>query len=174
MYDSRSRLRTDGIRRLTVASVKHMMLTMRAPMTHRGWGQRKNPARWGAAFCAFAFLTASHYCALEAFAAAPAHHEDSSHAEGHGHGAGLPANGDDGELCCIALQAILLPKSDLSFARSDAPVFQLPALETQWPELPAHLPRAASGLSPPIRDPVPSAPFYRTTYASHAPPVCLA
>jgi hypothetical protein len=135
--------------------------------------KRLKPLRgWVAVISAFAFLAAANYCTLEALAAHPAADETSHHSDSHD--AGVPARGDDGELCCMALQAILQPKTDFGLARSDALVFQLPALQARQPELPAHLFRVTSGLSPPIRDPAPRTPFYRTTFASHAPPAFLA
>ena len=142
----------------------------------------KQPQRiraWFAILCSVAFFGAINYCNLEAFAAHPTqshdahqsastgHHEEDSSAPTHHHD-------EDSVSCCAAMQALATSKSDFNLASHPA-----------WQRYPLALPslrlvsfltafRTASGLSPPVREPPSARPFYRTTYANHAPPARLA
>ncbi len=131
-------------------------------------------ARWIGLLCSTAFFAASNYCVLETLAAHPAPAEGSHHSDTAGHDSGIPARGDDGELCCIALQSVLLPATDLHLARPNVPVHSLSASEAPCPKLPITSPGSTIGWSPPERGSPPATPFYRTTFASHAPPAFLA
>lgn len=149
------------------------MTRRRAAQHHRQF------VAWIPVLCSVAFLAASNYCNLEAFATLPgqahdahesavaAHHADESSPPAHHH--------DEGALaCCAAMQAVTTPKIDFHVA--SASTWQV------HPVAPDALPlalllapsRAASGLSPPPREPAPDRPFYRAIYANHAPPVFLA
>ena len=138
-------------------------------MTTRRAEYRKRFMAWIAVGCSVAFVGASNYCNLEAVAAHPAGHqhdeESSTPAHHHEEGAGV---------CCSAMQAITTSKFDCHLASS--PAWQLPplALQSVWLVSFLEPSRTTSGLSPPAREPTPARPFYRTAFASHAPPVCLA
>ena len=132
-----------------------------------------------AVVCSFAFLAASNYCNLEAFAE-PTHHHPSSHqsasAEHHEDGASTPSNQHEEHsvFCCSAMQAVVA--SRLSYQLASSSVWQLHPLilESVWLVSVFAPTRTASGLSPPTQESPPARPFYRTTFASHAPPVSLA
>ena len=125
-------------------------------------------------FCSFAFLLASQYCALEAFAAPHEHgqHDASEHHDEHS--PAIPGHHDEAVQCCAALQAVVASRASVHLVSSS--VWQLHpfALQSIWLVSllePAH---AASGLSPPARALTSTLPFYRTAYASLAPPAYLA
>ena len=122
--------------------------------------------------CSVAFVLASNYCNIEALAGDGAHHETT----GEHHNENAPASGhDEATVCCDALQAVLASKLDVRLCPVTSWLSHPLALKSLRPDAllveAAHL---ATGLSPPTREPTPRTPFYRTTFASHAPPVRLA
>lgn len=149
-------------------------------MTRRS--ERRGRVRaWVAGVCSVAFVGAVNYCDLEAFAACPAHTDDSHHAaepaHHHGESPATPASHHEQEslTCCAAMQAVTAPKVAFQLASSPAWRLQPLVLGSSWITSLLEPSRPASGVSPPTREPPPPArPFYRTTYANHAPPVCLA
>lgn len=144
-------------------------------------GTRRNSIRaWFAILCSVAFFGASHYCNLEAFAAHPAHSESARHAASSAHhddeSSSTPADHheDESVACCAAMQAVTTPKVDFHLASS--PAWPLHPLALESSLIPSLLEpsRTPSGLRPPAREPPPVRPFYRTTFANHAPPASLA
>jgi len=119
-----------------------------------------------------AFLLATNYCICEAFSHT---HTDSSHqhsSSGHrDESTPTPEQGYDP--CCTTLQAIVTPQASLLLAGTWQPFFQHATLPVVDDVRSADLSLAPSGLSPPARAPTPSRPFYRTIFASHAPPAHL-
>ncbi len=125
-----------------------------------------------AVLCSFTFWAATNYCNLEALAAHPAQGEDSGQhhpAAGHHPGA-VPTPDDEDSLCCATLHAVPVTKVDMT-----------PKSLSQWidpvtvvlgRDVLTTRSRSTIGWSPPERGPTPE-PFYRTTYANHAPPVFL-
>ena len=121
-----------------------------------------------------AFVLAANYCICEAFSSDA--HEKASHQHapaGH-HDEEPPASHTQSDPCCATLQAVLptlshlpLPLASHSLL-SDLTVQSVDVLGL------ADLSFAPTGLSPPAREPTPARPFYRTTYANHAPPAHLA
>ena len=148
-------------------------------MMYRISGRRHSRASlWFAVVCAIAFLGASNYCNVEAFAAHPTPRQEAHHsatAEHHDEQSTTPAHHhDDGSLaCCSAIQAITASKFEFRLASAFAWQFHPPAPQSSWFASVPEPSRTASGLSPPAREPTPARPFYRTTFASHAPPVSL-
>ena len=148
-------------------------------MTMR-WNERQTSLNtWMAVVCSAAFLGASNYCNLEAFtahltrchethqSAATKDHDEESSIPTHHHDEGSVA-------CCAAMQALATSKSEFNPASHLTwQLYPLAPHSLQWASFLAPS-RAASGLSPPAREPTPARPFYRTTFASHAPPICLA
>jgi hypothetical protein len=127
-----------------------------------------------AVLCSFAFWAATNYCNLEALAAHPAQSENSSqhHSVDDHHGV-VPTPGGEEALCCETLHAVLVSKVDVtpkSLLQRTDPV----TIEALGRDILFASPRSAIGWSPPERGPTPPTPFYRTTYANRAPPVCLA
>lgn len=123
------------------------------------------------------FWAATNYCLLEALTTHPVHNENSHHSDqDHYPNKGLPRSGADEDLCCATLQALLPSKEEPHFSSLTgflSNALALPALR------PAALTftnpsRIASGLSPPTPETVPRPAFYRSVFASHAPPVFLA
>jgi len=120
-----------------------------------------------------AFFLAVNYCACEAVA-----HEHPDQASSHqhapaGHHDESPSN-EEYNPCCTNLQAIVTPQLSLHLATISHQLFQAIALPVADAVSLADLSLAPSGLSPPAREPTTPRPFYRTTFASHAPPVSLA
>lgn len=124
--------------------------------------------------CGAIFLWAIIYCQLDAFVPHPG---ESSHQEAsaeHQDGT-LPTPGhDEASLHCNTVQSLIALKFDVLLNPVTAQPFQATALESLQPDAFGEPFRLASGLSPPTRAPTPRTPFYRTTYANHAPPVRLA
>lgn len=119
-----------------------------------------------------AFLLATNYCLSEAFAASHTPSESSHHQAPSGHhDEGSPASGTQDDPCCTALQAILTPQPSLQLAATTHQLFQAMAVQAADAVRCADRSLAPSGLSPPPREPTPTRPFYRTTFANHAPPV---
>ena len=149
-------------------------------MSAHWFSKRYHVLHTGIAFsAAVAFLAAINYCNLEAFAAHPTQSHDthqSAAAEHHDEKSSTPAHHhEEGSVsCCSAIQAIATPESNFNLASSPAWQFQPLVLQSVWVVSFLEPSRPTSGLSPPAREPTPSRPFYRTTYANHAPPVCLA
>ena len=115
-----------------------------------------------ACLCSVAFLLANQYCALEAFAE---HHDE--------HAPAVPGHHDEAVQCCAVMQAVVASRANLHVASS--PAWQLHPLAFESVFVSVFEPTyAASGLSPPTQESPPAKPFYRTTFASHAPPVHLA
>ena len=148
-------------------------------MTTRLSESQKSFTKKIAIVCSVAFLGAINYCNLETFAAhstqshdthqsaATEHHDEESSTPAHHHDEGSVA-------CCAAIQALATSKSDFNLASNL--VWQLHPLVLHSLQLASFLApsRTESGLSPPTREPPQTRPFYRTTFASHAPPIFLA
>ena len=142
--------------------------------------QRKPLKGWVAIVCSVAFLGASNYCNVQAFAEQSASHHDmhQAAAANHHHDEETPTPAQHHEdcsvSCCSAMQAVVTPRVEYRFAASPIWQFHPLVLESLWLASFLEPSRTASGLSPPAREPTPVTPFYRTTFASHAPPICLA
>ena len=148
-------------------------------ITRRGGKRPQRIRTWFAILCSVAFIGAVNYCNLEVFAAHPTqshdahqsastgHHDEDSSAPAHHHD-------EDSVSCCAAMQALATSKPDFNLASSPAWQPHPFALQSSWLASFLESSRTASGLSPPTREPPPARPFYRTTYANHAPPVRLA
>lgn len=128
------------------------------------------------AAAAASFLLAANYCSCEALmdghsGRAGAHHHD--RAGHHDHDGDQPSN-DRSDPCCSTLHAIPTPLARLLLTTpSQTLLLRLPASAVA-PLALALLTQAPTGLSPPAPAPWPQRPFYRTTFASHAPPApCL-
>lgn len=142
-------------------------------------GQERRTSIWFAILCSVVFIGAVNYCNIEVFAAHPAQHHDahqSTSTEHHDEDSSAPTHHRDESSvsCCAAMQALAASKSDFNLASSPAWQLQPLALQSSWLASFLEPSRTASGLSPPAREPTPARPFYRTTYASLAPPVRLA
>jgi len=136
-------------------------------------------SRWCSVLCSLAFFGAVNYCTIEAFAAHPAQHHDahqSASTDHHDEESSTPTHHHDenSASCCAAMQALATSRSDFNLASSPAWHLQPLPLQSSWTTALLEPSRTASGLSPPAREPTPARPFYRTTYASLAPPVRLA
>jgi hypothetical protein len=150
------------------------------PMTmRRRAGRQQHISAWGAVVCSVAFFGAGNYCTLEAFAAQPSQACETPHAaipEHHDEGPSAPTHHSDAGAvaCCSAMQAIAASRVD--FRLTPTPAWQLHPFALQPSRFVSLLEpsRTANDLSPPPREPTPARPFYRTTFASHAPPVSLA
>ena len=116
-----------------------------------------------ACLCSVVFLLASQYCALEAFAE---HHDE--------HAPAAPGHHDEAGQCCAAMQAVVVSRANIHIASSPAWPLHPLALESVWLVSIFEPSHAATGLSPPTQASPQARPFYRTTFASHAPPVYLA
>ena len=128
-----------------------------------------------AAVAAFAFLLAINYCVCEAFSADRAHSEPSQqHSPAGHHDDNAPASQDQSDPCCATLQAVASSTRTPQVASFTLSSF--PFVVLLGSEIAPRTQRAAvhSGLSPPAREPPAQALFYRTTFASHAPPARLA
>ena len=133
-----------------------------------------------AVLVSIALFGAMNYCAFEAFGAPPTHHARACHAaspEPHeGDSSSLPAHQHNGAslACCAAMQAIAVSRLEAPVASTAIrflPRLASAVLGGAAVHEEAH---AARGISPPPREPTPVQPFYRTTFANHAPPACLA
>ena len=139
--------------------------------------QRKAIYAWTAIVMSVAFFWAMNYCNVEAFTA---HSPDSqtsdqtAPAERHDGDSPAPNHRNEAVMCCTAIQAIMA--SRFEFQLSSSATWQLHPLVPQslWLVSLLEPSRTTSGLSPPTREPTPAGPFYRTTFASHAPPAYLA
>jgi hypothetical protein len=128
-----------------------------------------------AAVAAFAFLLAINYCVCEAFSADHAHNEPAQqHSPAGHHDDNTPTSQDQSDPCCATLQAVVFSPGTFQVASSTTTV--LPSVVSLGAEitLRTQLATVSNGLSPPARAPTPRLPFYRTTYANHAPPARLA
>ena len=139
---------------------------------------RKVPSRWCAVACSVAVVWAITYCNVETFVPHATASEGSQHHASSDHAAPeLPPSDhhDDSTLHCETILNVVTAQR-LEVHVSSRPTGVLRPLV--WAGLESNalleLPHVASGLSPPTREPPPARPFYRTTFASHAPPVCLA
>ena len=125
-----------------------------------------------------AFFGAGNYCTLEAFQAPPAHHERVCHAGSAAHHADesspQPAHHHEGgSRCCVAMQAIAASRLDVHLASPATRLLHALTHERLGSVYVRAAARLARGVGPPLRAPMPAQPFYRTAFASHAPPVCL-
>ena len=126
---------------------------------------------------AFVFFAASNYCNVEALIPHACHGEAADHHEmaaaEHDHDAHdeQPAHHHDetASACCKTIQAVVATPAQLSLHT----VWLAHALPTEslWTGSLVESLRLASGLSPPSREPPSKLPFYRTVFASHAPPI---
>ena len=121
------------------------------------------------------FLLATNYCLCEVFAGGSSHAEAShQHAPSGHHEDGAPSSDAQDDPCCSTLQAIVTPQAPVRLSGASQSFFHDVALLVVNGVTFADLSLAPHGLSPPARAPTPSRPIYHTTFASHAPPVCLA
>ena len=133
-----------------------------------------------AALGSLALFGAVNYCTFEAFVAQPTDHERTCHAASAAHHGGdsssLPVHHHQGAslACCAAMQAIAA--SRLEGPRAATPTHPLHLLASGvWGGAAVReSTRPARGVSPPRQEPAPVQPFYRTTFANHAPPARLA
>lgn len=124
-----------------------------------------------------AFSVAINYCAWEAFATPPAQNESSHHHETSDHhpeGEHPTESHDEVAGCCETLQAIITSKLDTTAGvvvtqPLDHPRFNVRPLVSLLESS-----CSTSGRPYPAREPPQERPFYRTTFASHAPPAFLA
>ncbi len=125
---------------------------------------------------ATSFLLAENYCACEALSDDHPHSASTHHHEAAGHHHHEDGHSSDGQAdpCCSTLQAIVAPQVNLHFTLPSQDLFPCPSAEAVEAITFAGLIRVSTGLSPPAREPTPHRPFYRTAFASHAPPICLA
>ena len=128
-----------------------------------------------AAVAAFAFLLAINYCVCEAFSTDHAQSESSQqHSPSGHHDESGPASNNQSDSCCATLQAVVFsPGTPQSASSTPTLLRSIVSLGADMP-LRTQLTAVPNGLSPPIREPTAPRPFYRTTYANHAPPVRLA
>ena len=122
------------------------------------------------------FLLAANCCAYEALAHERPHSDGTPYheaAEHHHHEDRTPSD-DQHDPCCSTLQAIVAPQVNLHLTLPSQDLFPGPAAEAVEAITFVGLIRVSTGLSPPAREPTPCRPFYRTAFASHAPPICLA
>ena len=140
-----------------------------------------NVVAWTSFACAFIFLVAGSYCNLEAFI--PHSHSDSpthhgSAAEHHEHPASVPSHDDHeqeaSDICCEAIKTVVVPTVTLELPQFAHELLHPYVAVAVWSGAFVESHRLATGLSPPTRAPTAQQPFYRTTFASHAPPVSLA
>ena len=126
--------------------------------------------------CGFAFLVAVNHCSLEAFAEQASSHEALHHREtAPDYPENSPVhNHDEGSVCCSTLKAI--PASKSFEIRPSLTTSFLSPFEhrASWSDTLLESSDVTTGLSPSAQESPPATPFYRTTYANHAPPVCLA
>lgn len=128
-----------------------------------------------AAVAAFAFLLASNYCVSEAFTGEHAHPESShQHTSTGHHDDKTPTSQDQSDPCCSTLLAAVSSPGIFQIASSTPTLLTFLASLGAEVVLRTQLTTVPSGLSPPAQAPPPRLPFYRTAFASHAPPVCLA
>jgi len=135
----------------------------------QGFGRLMRFTAW---FASGAFLLATNYCVCEAFSGDHAHAESSHHHAPAGHHDESPSD-HEYDPCCSTLQAVVTPHSNLLLTAGSQLLFQEVPLQSANVARVASLSLAPSGLSPPAREPTPTRPFYRTTFANHAPPVRL-
>ena len=127
-----------------------------------------------------AFVGAANYCTLEAFETQSAHHERACHtgsAEQQGdESSSTPAHHHEGAslACCAAMQAIAASRLDVHLASPTTRLLHELAGGVLGGAAVRESARIARGVSPPPQAPMPVQPFYRTTFANHAPPVRLA
>ncbi|GEM_PF-5010848 len=137
------------------------------------WDTQERSARLIAWIVVAVFVLATNYCAYETvtngharadgdYQRAPAGHHDES-SSSHDHAA-----------CCVTLQAVVTQQPSLLLAGASQPLLQEIPLQSVHLIRSVDLSLAPSGLSPPAREPTPARPFYRTTFANHAPPAYLA
>ena len=131
---------------------------------------------WVSPVAALALFFAVNYCNVEALV--PHAHSDASHqpmASSHHHDEDTaPYHHADTAACCETIQAVTA--STLAIQLRPMSPWMLVACdgESVWSDALIESPGLASGRSPPARAPTPKLLFYRTTFASHAPPVPLA
>ena len=133
---------------------------------------RKQGVRVLAWVAGTAFLLATHYCICEAFSSSRGHVDSSHQHAPASHHDESPSNHED-DPCCATLQAVVTPHSALLVAGPQLLFQEVPLQAANIVRL-ADLSFAPTGLSPPAREPTSARPFYRTTFASHAPPIHLA
>ncbi|MBI3996455.1 MAG: hypothetical protein HY352_02225 [Candidatus Omnitrophica bacterium] len=118
-----------------------------------------------------ALLMATNYCAYEAFSGGHAHVNDTHQHAPVDHHDESPSRANDS--CCSTLHAVVIPQFTLLLARGSPLLRQ--AMSLQAIPLVGFIDLSAipNNLSPPAHEPIPARPFYRTTFANHAPPHCF-
>ncbi len=138
------------------------------------WNSRQS-VRLLAGVAAGAFVFAATACVREAFSSdsariESAHQDTRAPAGSHKKS---PANHDH-DPCCATLRTVVTQHPGLLLAGASQPLLQRIPLPSAYLIRSVDLSFAPSGLSPPAREPIPVRLFYRTTFASHAPPAFLA
>ena len=122
-----------------------------------------------------ALLIGMNYCAWEDLVQ---HHQHDGqahehHASGQHHRESQDAH-HQFDPCCSMLQAIAAAPSDLVLAKTPPSILHTLLLLPVPGSLSIARSSVPTGLSPPACAPIPKALFYRTTFASHAPPSAVA
>jgi len=131
-----------------------------------------------AILCGVAYFAAANHCGLGAFVSSfqaqasechsgnVADHPEKDSPSGHD-------DCQDTARCCSALRATPISKVEVgpNFSRIGLQSFDALSVPSKFFVASTF---TATGLSPPLREQIPRACFYRIAFASHAPPVCLA
>ena len=128
-----------------------------------------------ALLAAVTFLIGINYCAREELVHGPSHHghAHTNDASSHHENDSQPQSSEHQfDHCCSTLQAIALAPSNLTLSPIRILLLHALALRAVGEDLSRALSYVPTGLSPP-REPTPHVPFYRTTFANHAPPLLL-
>lgn len=136
------------------------------------WSSRQS-VRLRAGVVVGAFVFATNYCVLETFSSDSARTESTHQHTPADHHEESPSN-NDYDPCCATLQAVVTQQPSLLLAGASQPLLQKIPLQSADITRSLDFSLAPSGLSPPVREPTSARPFYRTAFASHAPPAFLA
>ena len=132
--------------------------------------------------CGVTFLAAANHCGLEACAGHPADSEGAhpqAHSEEpaeHHHGESSPAHDscpDEQVMCCSSLYATPFPKIEIKSGWVRTGLLEAADVSGFFSRISPTSANMTTGLSPPLHELIPRVCFYRSTFASHAPPVFL-
>ena len=129
-----------------------------------------------ASLAAVTFLIGINYCACGELVHGPSHHghAHTNDASSHHENDSQPQRSEHQfDHCCSTLQAIALAPSNLLLLPMLTRWLHARALRAVGEDRSGALSYVPTGLSPP-REPTPHIPFYRTTFANHAPPLFFA
>ena len=121
--------------------------------------------------CGVTFLAAANHCGLEACAG---HHSEEP--GGHHHGESSPAHDscpDQQVMCCSSLYATPFPKIEIKPGWVRTGFLETADVLAPFLRISPTSANIVTGLSPPLQEVIPRVCFYRSTFASHAPPVFL-